>query len=277
MMLSNTLKSLVIASFTTLLIVGCGNKEPAKEKKAEAEAQPAAKTEEVVRIGVEGAYPPFSQTTKDGKLEGFDIDIAHALCDSMKVKCELVKQDWDGIIPALLAKKYDAIIASMSMTDERKEKVAFSNHYYKSPARFITKKGSDIKVSKEGLKGKSVAVQRGTVSDKFITGEFGEGVDIKRYGTQEEAYLDLNAGRVDLVFADAFVLLEFTNSDKGKAYEFIGDSYTDPKYFGDGIGIALRKEDTALTEKFNAAIKAIRADGIYDTIRKKYFDFEIFE
>ncbi len=277
MMLSNTLKSLVIASFTTLLIVGCGNKEPAKEKKAEAEAQPAAKTTEVVRIGVEGAYPPFSQTTKDGKLEGFDIDIAHALCDSMKVKCELVKQDWDGIIPALLAKKYDAIIASMSMTDERKEKVAFSNHYYKSPARFITKKGSDIKVSKEGLKGKSVAVQRGTVSDKFITGEFGEGVDIKRYGTQEEAYLDLNAGRVDLVFADAFVLLEFTKSEKGKDYEFIGDSYTDPKYFGEGIGIALRKEDTALTEKFNAAIKAIRADGAYDTIRKKYFDFEIFE
>jgi arginine/ornithine transport system substrate-binding protein len=275
-MMNKTLKSLVIASFTTLLIVGCG-KEPTKEKKAEAEAQPTAKTEEIVRIGVEGAYPPFSQTTKDGKLEGFDIDIAHGLCKSMQVKCELVKQDWDGIIPALLAKKYDAIIASMSMTDERKEKVAFSNHYYKSPARFIHKKGSDIKISKEGLKGKSVAVQRGTVSDKFITGEFGEGVDIKRYGTQEEAYLDLNAGRVDLVFADAFVLLEFTNSDKGKDYEFIGDSYTDPKYFGDGIGIALRKEDTALTERFNKAIKAIRADGAYDTIRKKYFDFEIFE
>jgi len=231
---------------------------------------------DTVRIGVEGAYPPFSKTTKDGKLEGFDIDIAQALCKKMDVECKLVKQDWDGIIPALLARKYDAIIASMSITDERKKKVAFTNRYYQSPARFIHKKGDKTEISKEGLKGKTVAVQRGTVSDKFITGEFGDEVNIKRYGTQEEAYLDLNAGRVDLVFADAFVLLEFINSDKGKDYEFIGDSYTDPKYFGEGIGIALRKQDTELKEKFNKAIKGIREDGTYDKIRKKYFDFDIF-
>lgn len=231
---------------------------------------------DTVRIGVEGAYPPFSKTTKDGSLEGFDIDIAKALCKKMDVECKLIKQDWDGIIPALLARKYDAIIASMSMTDERKKKVAFSNRYYQSPARFITKKGSKIKISKDGLKGKSVAVQRGTVSDKFITGEFGENIDIKRYGTQEEAYLDLNAGRVDLVFADAFVLLEYINSDKGKDYEFIGESYSDPKYFGEGIGIALRQKDTELKEKFNKAIAGIREDGTYDEIRKKYFDFDIF-
>lgn len=232
---------------------------------------------DIVRIGVEGAYPPFSKTTKDGTLEGFDIDIANALCKSMDVECKLVKQDWDGIIPALLARKYDAIVASMSMTDERKEKVAFSNHYYKSPARFIHKKGVPFEISKAGLKGKSVGVQRGTVSDKFITGEFGEGVDIKRYGTQEEAYLDLNAGRVEFVFADAFVLLEFIGSDNGKDYEFVGESYSDPKYFGEGIGIALRKKDTELKDKFNKAIADIRADGTYDTIRKKYFDFDIFE
>jgi len=236
----------------------------------------SAFAKDIVRIGVEGAYPPFSKTTKDGTLEGFDIDIAKALCKKMEVECKLIKQDWDGIIPALLARKYDAIIASMSMTDERKKKVAFSNRYYQSPARFIHKKDSKIEISKDGLKGKSVAVQRGTVSDKFITGEFGEGVDIKRYGTQEEAYLDLNAGRVELVFADAFVLLEYINSDKGKDYEFIGDSYSDPKYFGEGIGIALRKKDTELTEKFNKAIAGIREDGTYDEIRKKYFDFDIF-
>ena len=229
-----------------------------------------------VRIGVEGAYPPFSQVDKDGKLSGFDIEIAEALCKNMGVECKLIKQDWDGIIPALLARKYDAIVASMSMTDERKEKVAFTNRYYQSPARFIHKNGSATEISKESLKGKSVGVQRGTVSDKFITGTFGEGVDIKRYGTQEEAYLDLNAGRLDFVFADAFVLLEYLNSDKGKDFKFIGDSYTDPKYFGEGIGIALRKKDTELTEKFNKAIAGIRADGTYDTIRKKYFDFDIF-
>ncbi len=240
-------------------------------------ASTTAFAKDTVRIGVEGAYPPFSKTTKDGKLEGFDIDIANALCKSMDVECKLVKQDWDGIIPALLARKYDAIVASMSMTDERKEKVAFSNHYYKSPARFIHKKGMAFEISKAGLKGKSVGVQRGTVSDKFITGEFGEGVDIKRYGTQEEAYLDLNAGRVEFVFADAFVLLEYIGSDKGKDYEFVGGSYSDKKYFGEGIGIALRKKDTELKDKLNKAIAAIRADGTYDTIRKKYFDFDIFE
>ena len=240
-------------------------------------ASATAFAKDTVRIGVEGAYPPFSKTTKDGKLEGFDIDIANALCKSMDVECKLVKQDWDGIIPALLARKYDAIVASMSITDERKEKVAFTNHYYKSPARFIHKKGVAFEISKAGLKGKSVGVQRGTVSDKFITGEFGKDVNIKRYGTQEEAYLDLNAGRVEFVFADAFVLLEFINSDKGKDYEFVGGSYTDPKYFGEGIGIALRKQDTALKDKFNKAIAAIRADGTYDSIRKKYFDFDIFE
>ncbi len=229
-----------------------------------------------LRIGVEGAYPPFSSVNKDGKLEGFDIEIAEALCKNMSTECKLIKQDWDGIIPALIARKYNAIVASMSMTDERKEKVDFTNHYYKSPARFIHKKGAAHEITAAGLKGKSVGVQRGTVSDKFITGTFGEGVDIKRYGTQEEAYLDLNAGRVEFVFADAFVLLEFIDSDNGKDYEFIGDGYSDPKYFGEGIGIAIRKGDTELTEKLNKAIAGIRADGTYDTIRKKYFDFDIF-
>jgi len=236
----------------------------------------SAFAEKAVRIGVEGAYPPFSKVNKDGKLEGFDIDIAHALCKNMGVECKLIKQDWDGIIPALIARKYDAIIASMSMTDERKQKVDFTNRYYQSPARFIHKKGQAYEISKAGLTGKSVGVQRGTVSDKFITGVFGEGVDIKRYGTQEEAYLDLNAGRVEFIFADAFVLLEYLNSDNGKDYEFIGDSYSDPKYFGEGIGIAIRKGDTNLAGKLNKAIAGIRADGTYDTIRKKYFDFDIF-
>ena len=229
-----------------------------------------------LRIGVEGAYPPFSSVNKDGKLEGFDIEIAEALCKNMNTECKLIKQDWDGIIPALIARKYDAIVASMSMTDERKEKVDFTNHYYKSPARFIHKKGATHEISAAGLKGKSVGVQRGTVSDKFITGTFGEDIDIKRYGTQEEAYLDLNAGRLDFVFADAFVLLEFINSDNGKDYEFIGDGYSDPKYFGEGIGIAIRKGDTELTDKLNKAIAGIRADGTYDTIRKKYFGFDIY-
>lgn len=265
--------ALLLSLSVGLTACGGGDKPVADNKKTDA-APPAAT--EKLRIGVEGAYPPFSAVAADGTLSGFDIDIARALCKDMKVECELITQDWDGIIPALLAKKYDAIIASMSMTEERKKKVAFTNRYYQSPARFIHKKGVTDTISKEGLTGKNIGVQRGTVSDKFITGEFGEGVGIKRYATQEEAYLDLNAGRIDMIFADAFVLLEFLNKKEGSAYEFIGDSYTDAKYFGEGIGIAIRKDDTALRTTLNASIDNIRKNGEYKKVREKYFDFDIY-
>lgn len=231
---------------------------------------------ETLRIGVEGAYPPFSKTDKDGKLSGFDIEIGEALCESMGRECKLVKQDWDGMIPALMARKFDAILASMSITEERKKKVDFTNYYYKAAARFIHKKGGDHEISKAGLKGKSVGVQRGTIHDKFVTGTYGEDVNVKRYGTQEEAYLDLTAGRLDFMLADGIVLTAFLGSDKGKDFEFIGGSYSDPKYFGVGVGIAIRKGDTLLGESFNKAIKEIRANGTYDSIRKKYFSFDIY-
>lgn len=230
-----------------------------------------------IRIGVEGAYPPFSQVTESGDLVGFDIDIANALCDEMGAKCELVTQDWDGIIPALLARKYDAIIASMSITEERKKKVAFSDKYYNSPARFVRKKGDDTEVTAESLAGKSVGVQRGTTHDTFLSGEFGDTVEIKRYGTQDEAYLDIVAGRVDLLLADAIAMGDgFVNTEQGADFEFFGPSFSDPKYFGEGAGVAIRKEDTDLVEKFNAAIAAIRENGKYMEVNDKYFDFDIY-
>ena len=230
-----------------------------------------------IRIGVEGAYPPFSSVTQSGQLEGFDIDIAIALCDAMDAECSLVTQDWDGIIPALLARKYDAIIASMSITEERKKKVAFSEKYYNSPAKFARKKGSGIEISKEGLAGKTVGVQRATTHDNFITGEFGEAVTVKRYGTQDEAYLDAVAGRIDLLLADSVAMKDgFLSTEQGADFEFVGPGYSDPKYFGDGAGIAVRKGDTDLAEKFNQAIKTIRENGKYKAINDKYFEFDIY-
>jgi len=229
-----------------------------------------------VRIGVEGAYPPFSEVTPDGKLQGFDIDIANALCAEMKAECTLVQQDWDGIIPALLAKKYDAIIASMSITEERKEKVNFTDKYYQTPAKFARKKGSGIEITPEGLKGKTVGVQRATIHDNFVTAEF-PGAEIKRYATQDEAYLDANAGRLDVLLADSEALSGgFLKTDKGADWEFVGPDYNDPKYFGEGAGIAVRKEDTDLRDKLNAAIKAIRDNGTYKAIQDKYFDYNIY-
>jgi arginine/ornithine transport system substrate-binding protein len=239
--------------------------------------QAEAKDWKKVRIGVEGAYPPFSEITADGKLIGFDIDIANALCDEMKVECELITQDWDGIIPALNARKYDAIVASMSITPERKEKVNFTNKYYNTPAKFVRKKGSGIEITKEGMKGKTVGVQRATIHDNFVTEVYGDTVEVKRYGTQDEAYLDMVAGRVDLLLADSVAMLGgFIETDAGKDFEFVGPDFSDPKYFGDGAGIALRKGDDDLREMFNKAIDEIRSNGKYKAIQDKYFDFDVY-
>ncbi len=236
-----------------------------------------AKDWKKVRIGVEGAYPPFSYVTPDGKLEGFDIDIARALVNAMGAEIELVAQDWDGIIPALLAKKYDAIIASMSITEERMKKVAFTNKYYNTPAKFICKKGAIQEFSSAALKGKNIGVQRATIHDRYLTDNYGKDVTIKRYGTQDEAYLDIVAGRVDMLLADSVALAEgFLKKPEGQDFQFIGPDLTDPKWFGIGAGIACRKEDKDLVELFNKAIVQIRTDGTYKKIQDKYFDFNVY-
>jgi arginine/ornithine transport system substrate-binding protein len=230
-----------------------------------------------VRIGTEGAYPPFNFIDPSGKLQGFDIDIANALCEAGGVQCEFVIQDWDGMIPGLMAKKYDAIIASMSITEERKQRVNFTDKYYQTPARFVAKKGADIQISKEGLADKTVGVQRATVSENFIRDNFGKNVNIKSYATQDEANMDLVSKRLDLVFADAVVLMEgFLNTDAGKDYEFVGPGYTNKEWFGDGIGIAVRKGEDDLLKMFNDAIEKIREDSTYKKINDKYFDFDVY-
>lgn len=237
----------------------------------------SADPKKVLRVGTEGAYPPFNMVDKKGQVQGFDIDIARALCKEMGMECKFIVQDWDGLIPGLLAKKFDVIIASMSITEERKQKVDFTNKYYQTPARFVAKKGAGITVSKEGLKGKTVGVQRATVHENFVRDMFGDAINIKAYATQDEANMDLVSGRLDLVIADATVLLGgFINTDAGKGFEFIGPGYLDKKWFGDGIGIAVRKGDSALTQKLNKAINDIRVNGVYQKINAKYFDFDVY-
>jgi len=237
----------------------------------------SAKDWETVRIGTEGAYPPFNYFDTDNNLQGFDIDIANALCDKMEVKCEFVAQDWDGIIPALLANKYDAIIASMSITEERKKQVDFTDKYYNTPARFIVRKDAESKdVSQAALKGKPVGAQSATIHANFLEGEYADS-DLKLYGTQDEANMDLVSGRLDAVLADSIVLYEWLEkTDDGKCCEFAGEPMTDPAYFGDGAGIALRKDNQDLKEMFNKALAEIIADGTYAKINEKYFPFSIY-
>jgi len=229
-----------------------------------------------IRMGTEGAYPPFNFIDNQGQLGGFDIDIGNALCTAMNAECEWVTSDWDGIIPALLAKKFDTIVASMSITEERKQKVAFSNKYYTTPVRFARPKGSEFEITDQELEGKIVGVQSSTVAENFLRGRYGEIVEVKAYATQDEANLDMLSGRIDLLLADSFVLGEFLNSEQGQSVEFVGPSFTDTTYLGEGIGIAVRKEDEALREKLNAAIRQIRNDGTYAKINAKYFDFDVY-
>lgn len=235
-----------------------------------------AKDWKKIRIGVEGAYPPFSQTEANGDVTGFDIDIANAICASIGAECEMVKQDWDGMIPALLSRRFDAIIASMSITEERKEKVNFSNKYYSSPATFVGKKGDKVYITKRSLKGKKIGVQGDTIMDRYVTDNYGDSAEIIRYGTQEEVNLDLKSGRLDLSFSEVGPADAFISSDDGKQFRYFGNFVSDPKWFGDGIGIAVRKEDDDLRKALNKAIRDIRKNGAYDEIQSKYFSYDIY-
>ena len=229
-----------------------------------------------LRIGVEGAYPPFSSVGPDGQIAGFDIDIAKALCAEIKAQCTLVQQDFDGLIPSLQARKFDLIVASMSITPERLKVVDFSDKYYSTPNRLIAKAGVAIDGSPTSFKGKKIGVQRTTINDRYATAKF-SGATIVRYGKQDEIYLDLAAGRIDATLVDAVAGNEgFIKTPAGKGFAFTGPDYTDPEYFGKGAGIAVRKGDTELRDKLSAAIKAIRANGTYKKIQDRYFDFDVY-
>ncbi len=224
-----------------------------------------------LKIGTEGAYPPFNLIDASGQVGGFDVEIAQALCAKMKAECEVVTSDWDGIIPALNAKKFDFLVASMSITEERQQAVDFTDPYYTNKLQFIAPKSSDFKSDKASLKGKVIGAQRATIAGTWLEDNLDGVVDIKLYDTQENAYLDLASGRVDGVLADTFVNWEWLKSDAGKDFEFKGD----PVFDNDKIGIAVRKGD-ALRELLNKALAEVVADGTYKKINDKYFPFSIY-
>ncbi len=238
-------------------------------------AIPAA-AQDTLRIGVEGAYPPFSYTTADGTLEGFDIDIAKALCAEMERECELVQQEWDGMIPALKAQKFDAIVASMSITEERKRQIDFSDKYYQTPARVVARKDADFEGTPEGLAGKRIGVQRGATHQCYAEKMFPD-AEIVLYGTQDEVFRDLGLGRVDAQLSDSLIAKEgFLDTDAGAEFAFLGGDHLDVECYGEGVGIAVRKGDEELRNALSEAILAIREDGTYAEINDKYFEFDIY-
>ena len=243
-----------------------------------------AKDWKEIKIGYEGAYPPFSSMQADGSPAGFDIDIAKALCVQLKAKCTLVQTAWDGLIPALQSEKIDAIVASMAITEERKQKVSFTEKYYNAPRRLVAPKSSGIvEGSVEELKAKRIGVQRGTLADKYSTAYWiPKGVQVIRYATQDEVYLDLRSGRLDAGLQDSTQAYSgFLTKPEGANYKFVGQpilgSTPEQKtLLGEGYGIPIRKTDDDLRQQLNQGIDAIRANGVYQSIVKKYFDFDIY-
>ena len=249
-----------------------------------------------IKIGTEGAYPPWNGTNAAGELEGAEIDMATELCYRMGVKCTFVAQDWDGIIPALLNKKYDVIIAGMSITEERMEKVDFSIGYmtdgaclvvskdsalasYQSELESVNLNNSDAATQKVVgsvvalLKGKKVGVQGGTIHQNFIE-QYASSALLSTYSTQDDLNLDLGAGRVEIGLADCGAFDDYMSKKEGSNLTSVSPSMGGGP-FGDGVGGAFRKEDDDLREMFNDAIKASLADGTISTIAKKWFGRDI--
>ena len=251
-----------------------------------------------IRIGTEGAYPPWNNLNSAGELEGAEIDFGNEACERMGVTCEWVTQDWDGIIPALLQGKYDIIIAGMSITEERKEKVNFTTGYMTDGARFAVLKNSGlanlnisgmakVKLNNAGGKeqaaigqliaamdGKTVCVQSSTIHQNFLEKHMSGAVDVKLYQAVDDHNLDLAAGRCDAVLADVGSIIDFMESDGGVDVAFTGPTFSGG-VFGDGVGGAVRKEDTDILEMWNAAIAEMSKDGTTAEITKEWFGRDI--
>ena len=231
---------------------------------------------DALRVGVEGAYPPFSWKEADGTLKGFDIDFAHEVCKRLGRECVLVEQEWDGMIPALLARKFDTIIASMSITEERKKKVDFTVKYYNTPAKLVAKKNPGFEGTAAGLDGKRLGVQRAT-THQCSAEKLYPGAELVLYATQDEVWQDLGSGRLDAQLSDSLQAYEgFLVLDVGQDFDFLGDALDDVECQGVGAGFAVRKEDSALRDALSKAIQDIRADGTYKVMNDKYFAVDIY-
>lgn len=229
------------------------------------DATPAQDAEKAVRIATESSFKPFSYTDNQGNLVGFEIDLANALCEQMQARCEIVSYDWDGLIPSLNANRFDAIMAGMSITDERRQVVDFGDPYFYNALVLVAKKDKPISI--QDVDNKNVAVQQATLSAQYLEKNHPKAV-VKAYDKQDNAYLDLIAGRADFMLSDMVPALDWLKTDNGAAFEIKGE----PIDIDDQVAVAFRKGDDKTREDFNRALSALKANGVYDTLVAKYFD-----
>ena len=241
----------------------------------------ATASAQTLRVGTEGAYPPYNFTDADGNLIGFEIDLAREMCAVMEMECEFVSQDWDGMIPALLIGRYDVIMAGMSITDERRERIAFSQGYSQTPAWFVAHVGSELQqaVTIEdvvtALEGATVGVQVATIHQNFLDAEI-PNIEVRLYDTQELLALDLEAGRIDAGLADATAWEPFFETDTGADYINFGPGLTGADFpvFGEGVGVGMRQEDTALLADVNAALCTLEDNGTLGALAIEWFGYD---
>ena len=230
-----------------------------------------------IRFGVEASYAPFESKSPSGDLQGFDIDIGNAVCARLKTKCVWVENSFDGLIPALQARKFNAINSDMSITDQRRAAIDFTDPIYVIPNQMIAKKGSGLQPTPASLKGKHVGVLQGTIQETYAKAKWAPaGVDVIPYQTQDQVYADLVAGRHDASFQDAEAASKgFLKKPQGAGFEFAGPAVSDEKLLGSGVGFGIRKGDAALKDAVNQALKELKADGTIDSLAAKYFDVKV--
>lgn len=249
-------------SAAMLILAGCNNSSAPTDSAVPDTAIDTAAMD--IKIATESSYKPFSYTDAEGNLIGYEIELIDALCSQMQASCELISQDWDGLIPGLNAQKFDAIIAGMSITPERQEVVDFTDPYFHTGIILIGKKGDDI--TTDDLAGQPIGSQRSTVSSQYLQDEHPE-ANIKLYDTQDNAYLDLTSGRVRAMMSDKVTGIDWLKTEAGQNYEVKGQEISTEE---DAMGIAFRKGDP-LVARFNQALAQIKADGTYDQITGSYF------
>nr|WP_260430305.1 MULTISPECIES: ABC transporter substrate-binding protein [unclassified Burkholderia] len=239
--------------------------------------QASAKEITTIRFGVEAAYPPFESKATSGQLQGFDIDLGNALCAQLKAKCVWVENAFDGLIPALQARKFDAIDSAMNINAKRAEQVDFTVPMYRTPAQLVAHKGSKLLPTPESLAGHSVGVLQGSIQEQYAKQMWAlKNVNVVSYQTQDNAYADLVSGRIDTTFVDATAAsLGFLNHPNGKDFAFAGSPVNDAKIIGTGVGLAVRKGDNELREALNGAFAELKRNGTYQQLLKKYFTVDL--
>jgi lysine/arginine/ornithine transport system substrate-binding protein len=230
-----------------------------------------------IRFGVEASYAPFESKTPTGDLQGFDIDIGNAVCAKLKAKCVWIENSFDGLIPALQARKFNAINSDMTITAQRREAIDFTDPIYTIPNQMIAKKGSGLLPTPASLQGKHVGVLQGTIQETYAKAVWAPaGVDVVPYQTQDQIYADLASGRLDAAFQDAEAASKgFLNRPQGAGFEFAGPAVSDAKLLGGGVGFGIRKGDKALKDAINEALKELKADGTIDRFAAKYFSVKV--